>query len=120
MKKIKIILTSTGFILEEVVIKIKKIINKPFENIKMLVIPQARKYKYNAEKYIQDYIKLGFKQENIYMFNDAKAEQYKNLNIDMLYVCGGNTFLLKECLEKSGFYEEIRQYVNNRSNIFRR
>jgi len=48
-----IILTSTGFELEEVVEKIKSVLNKPFEDVKMLVIPQARKYVYNKEKYLR-------------------------------------------------------------------
>ena len=47
-----IILTSTGFEIEEVINKIKNIINKDFSKIKMLVIPQARKYEFNAQKYI--------------------------------------------------------------------
>lgn len=114
-----IILTSTGFELEKVVEKIKSILNKPFETIRMLVIPQARKYVYNKEKYISDYVKIGFKESNIIMFDDENPDKYKDLDIDLIYVCGGNTFLLQECILKSGFDTVIKEYINKRSCIFR-
>ena len=115
-----IILTSTGFELEEVVEKIKSILNKPFETIRMLVIPQARKYIYNKDKYISDYVKIGFKEPNIIMFDDENPHKYKDLDIDLIYVCGGNTFLLQDCILKSKFDSEIKKYINKRSCIFRR
>lgn len=116
----KVILTSTGFENEESLNKIKQIIEIPFNQIKMLVIPVARKFEYNKEKYTNDYIKLGFKKENIYFFDDDKPELYTNLNIDLIYVCGGNTFLLKKCLKESDFEKNIIEYVKNkRGNIFR-
>lgn len=114
-----IILTSTGLELDEVINKIKNILEIPFENIKMLVIPQARKYEYNKEKYINDYVRIGFKESNIIMFDDEKPDKYKNLDIDLIYVCGGNTFLLQDCILKSKFDSEIKKYINNRCYIFR-
>lgn len=109
----KIILTSTGFERENVVNKIRKVISKSFENIRMLVIPTARKYEYNKEKYMQDYINLGFKKENVYFFDDENAAYYINLDIDLIYVCGGNTFLLKKCLKESNFECQIKKYIKN-------
>ena len=108
-----IILTSTGFELEEVIEKIKRTLNKPFEDVKMLVIPQARKYVYNKEKYISDYVKIGFKESNIIMFDDDNPDDYKDLEIDLIYVCGGNTFLLQECILKSGFDTVIKEYTKD-------
>lgn len=114
-----VILTSTGF--ENIVTlrKITKIINKDFKNLKMLVIPVARKYEYSKEKYLKDYINLGFKKENIYFFDDENPEVFRNLNIDLIYVCGGNTFLLQKCLRESDFEKDIVEYVRQRCNIFR-
>ena len=113
-----IILTSTG--LESVVTleKITSVINKDFRNLKMLVIPVARKYEYNKQKYLNDYINLGFKKENIYFFDDENPEMFRNLNIDLIYVCGGNTFLLQKCLQESDFQKDIIEYVRQRRNIF--
>lgn len=115
-----IILTSTGF--ENVVAleKITRIINKDFRNLKMLVIPVARKYEYSREKYLKDYINLGFEKENIFFFDDENPEAFRNLNIDLIYVCGGNTFLLQKCLREADFEKDIVEYVRQRCNIFGR
>lgn len=114
-----IILTSTGLELEEVINKIKSKIKKQFCELKMLVIPTARKGEYDEQKYILDYINLGFKENNIIMFDDENAYKYKNLDIDIIYVCGGNTFLLQKSLIESNFDSEIKKYIRNRCNIFR-
>lgn len=45
----KIILTSTGLENEVTLKKIKNIVNDDFKNIKMLVIPVARKYEYSQK-----------------------------------------------------------------------
>lgn len=113
-----VILTSTGFELDEVMDKIKSILKIPLANIKMLVIPQARKYEYNKAKYINNYVRIGFKDSNIIMFDDENPNEFKNLDIDVIYVCGGNTFLLQDCILKSKFDSEIKKYINNRSYVF--
>lgn len=64
----KIILTSTGLENEVTLKKIKNIVNDDFKNIKMLVIPVARKYEYSQKKYLNDYLKLGFIKKNIIFF----------------------------------------------------
>ena len=114
----KVILTSKGFENEKTLNKIKKIINKPFKEIKMLVIPVARKYEYKREKYLTDYIELGFEATNIIFFDDENPDLYRNLNIDLIYICGGNTFLLKKCLKESDFEKDILEYINKRCNVF--
>lgn len=114
-----IILTSKGFENIESLNKIKKIITISFDKIKMLVIPIARKYEYKQDKYLEDYIKLGFKKENIYFFNDENPNLYRNLKIDLIYICGGNTFKLKYLLKKSNFEKDIKKYIKQRSNISR-
>lgn len=114
-----VILTSTGFENETSLKKIKNALNSDFKKLKMLVIPVARKYEYSRKKYLEDYVKLGFKEENIYFFDDERSEMSRNLNIDLIYVCGGNTFLLKKCLEEAKFKEDIIKYVKKRSSIFR-
>ena len=75
-------------------------------------------YEYSKEKYLRDYINLGFKKENIYFFDDENPEEFRNLNIDLIYVCGGNTFLLQKCLRESDFEKDIIEYVRQRCNIF--
>ncbi len=106
-----IILTSSGLIYEEVITKVKNMILKPFCDLKMLVIPTARKEEYNKDKYIQDYINLGFRKSNIIMFDDENSNKYCNLDIDIIYVCGGNTFLLQKYLLETKFDIEIKKYI---------
>lgn len=112
-----IILTSTGFENLVTLAKIIKVIGSTFEKLRMLVIPVARKYEYSQEKYLNDYINLGFKKDNIFFFDDEDPELSRNLNIDIIYVCGGNTFLLQKCLKESNFNKDIIKYVKKRSNI---
>lgn len=111
--KVKVILTSKGFENKLVFNKIMNIINIDIRKIRMLVIPTARKNEYKKEKYMKDYIELGFKEENIIFFDDKKANQFSKLNIDIIYVCGGNTFVLKHYLKKSGFEKSIYEYLRN-------
>lgn len=107
----KVILTSKGFENEITLKKIMDKIEKKIEDIRMLVIPTARKYEYKQDKYLKDYIELGFKEENIVFFDDDNIEKYIDLDIDMIFVCGGNTFILKHYLEKSGFIKYIYDYL---------
>lgn len=115
----KVILTSKGFENKLVFNKIMNLINIDIKEIRMLVIPTARKNEYKKEKYIKDYIELGFRKENIYFFDDEKSSQFSNLNIDIIYVCGGNTFVLKHYLKRSRFEKSIYNYLKKRCNIYR-
>lgn len=108
-----VILTSTGFENTVTLKKISNAIGKNFNCLRMLVIPTARKHEYNKEKYLNDYIKLGFKKENVYFFDDEEPQKYRKLDIDLIYVCGSNTFLLQYCLKKCDFEKDIIQYVKN-------
>ncbi len=112
-KNTKIILTSTGFTNNEVVCKIKKILDTSFEETKVLIIPTARKNIYNKEKYANSFLDIGFKRDNLVFFDDEKANLFKQLDIDMIYVCGGNTFLLQKHILECGFDKEIKKYVAN-------
>ena len=108
----KVILTSKGFENIKVFNKIKKQLNIEIDKVRMLVIPIARKGRYNKEKYMKDYIELGFKEENVYFFDDEHPQEFDDLDIDIIYVCGGNTFELKHYLKKSGFEKNIYSYLN--------
>ena len=55
----------------------------------------------------------GFNRKNIIVFNHKKPEKYSNLDIDIIYVTGGNTFTGLKLLKDSGFDKEIINYVNN-------
>lgn len=109
----KIILTSAIFMNDIVTKAVFKHINKPMKDCKILFIPnqKATKEKLNSRKYIDRVIAWGFSKENIYIFNKYEHEKYKNLNIDLLVITGGNTFGTLDLIRKSFFEQEIINYI---------
>ena len=56
---------------------------------------------------------FGFSKANTYVFDHTKADKFRNLDIDLIYVSGGNTFGTLDKLRKCGFDKEIIEYVKN-------
>lgn len=91
--------------------KIKEYLDKPPEQIKILVIPSAMPVPVRERKILKGVAKHGFSEENIIIFNHKKADNFRNLAIDAVYTCGGNTFLLLKRLRQSGFDKDIAAYI---------
>ena len=68
---------------------------------------------YGPEKYLNELLQNGFKKENITIFDHQNANYYKNINIDIIYVTGGNTFIGLKLIKDCGFDREILNYINN-------
>ena len=66
-----------------------------------------------SNKYYNRLKKLGFTKENIYVFDHKKPDNFKNLNIDLIYVGGGNTFATLQKLRDSGFDTELVSYIKS-------
>ncbi len=97
--------TSRQFILEHLPL--------PIKDCRVLFIPNEKatpgkiaKGKYH--KRLQDY---GFSIENIYVFDATHASDFICLDIDAIYISGGNTFLTMALLRNSGFDRAIVRYV---------
>lgn len=90
----RLILSSTDFYTPLSRKKIINILNKDIENLKVLFIPneKATIEKINSNKYYDRLEEYGFKKENIYVFNHLEKDKFINLEIDILYIGGGNTF----------------------------
>ncbi len=91
--------------------KIKPFLYKPMEEIKVLVIPCALPVSVRERKIIKNTAKLGFSEENITVFKADTPDLFKNLDIDLVYTLGGNTFLLLSLLRRCGFDKEIAAYI---------
>lgn len=91
-----IILSSLGFDNDKIIRKIEKIRKKNIYEIKMLVVPTARRKIYNKDKYLKDYIKIGFNPKNVCFFDDQEPELSMNLDIDIIYVCRRKYIYIKK------------------------
>ena len=116
MINIKLILSSCDFINENSKKVILDNLDKDLSDYKVLFIPneKATKEKIYSEKYYDRLKDDGFnKKENIYIFDENKVDCFKNLDIDLIYISGGNTFATLDKLRKCNFDKEIINYVNN-------
>ena len=112
---IKLLLTSTGFVNKNISKVFLKLVNKSASNIKVLFIPIASRSKeelhYVAESR-KELISLGIKEDNIFNLEIDNKPDLKELNkLDVIYVCGGNTFYLLHKLKETGFYDIIKDLV---------
>jgi peptidase E len=92
--------------------KIKHIIEKNFNELKVLLISTPC-IPYGPEKYLNELLKCGFKEENIIIFDYKNAFKYNNLDIDVIYATGGNTFTGLKLIKECGFDKKIVNYINN-------
>ena len=112
----KLILSSSDFINEYSKQVILDNIDKELSNNKVLFIPneKATKEKINSDKYYDRLYKDGFaNKDNIYIFDETEVDRFRNLNIDLIYISGGNTFATLDKIRKCGFDKDIINYINN-------
>lgn len=85
------------------------------EKCRILFIPneKATLEDMQSELYYNRVQTFGFQRDNIYVFDYYHPEHYTDLDIDAIYVSGGNTFRTLDRLKKCGFDKEIINYVNN-------
>lgn len=84
------------------------------ERCKILFIPNenATLDRIQSEEYYDRVKAHGFQRQNIYIFDYYNPENYTDLDIDVIYVSGGNTFRHLDRLKKCGFDKAIINYVN--------
>lgn len=111
----KLILSSCDFSNETSKKTIIENLDKPISECRVLFIPneKADSYLIAGGLYHERVSAFGFKRENIFVFDHSRADDFKNLNIDCIYVSGGNTFGTMEKIKNSGFDEVIVKYVNS-------
>ncbi|MBE6160740.1 MAG: hypothetical protein E7158_00765 [Firmicutes bacterium] len=112
----KMILSSCDFINENSKKVILDNIEKPLNECKLLFIPneKATSEKIYSDKYYNRLYNYGFiNKENIYIFDEENIEDFTDLNIDLLYISGGNTFATLKKIKDSGFDKHIINYIKN-------
>lgn len=109
-----LILTSRDFLNDNSKNCIISNLKIPVEKCKILFVPneKATWETIQSEKYYNRVKIHGFQRQNIFIFDYYHPENYANLDIDAIYISGGNTFRHLERLKKCGFDKAIINYVN--------
>lgn len=111
----KLILSSCDFRNEKSQKVIMDNLPYPIDKCKLLFIPNE---KATAEAilgslYYDRMQEFGFVKENVYVFDHNNPDKFRNLDIDVLYISGGNTFGTLDKIRKCGFDKDIINYVKS-------
>lgn len=112
----KLILSSRDFLNDNSRKVIMDNLPKKIEECKVLFIPNEKANDENlrSDKYYNRLFKDGFtNKNNIYIFDEKKANDFKDLELDLIYIGGGNTFATMKKIKDSNFDKEIIKYVRN-------
>ena len=88
---------------------------KPISECKVLYFPNEKvtPEKIKSGKYEARVAAFGFQRKNIYVANYFEPVQFLGLDIDVIYVSGGNTFGTMKLMRAAGFDKAIVDYVQN-------
>lgn len=111
----KLILSSCDFRNEKSRNVILTHLPKPIEQCRLLFIPneKATAEAIQSEKFYSRMQEFGFARENIAVFNYYNPSEYFGLDIDVLYISGGNTLKTLDRIRKSGFDKETVRYIRS-------
>ena len=93
---------------------------KDIGECKILYFPNERFSRESMEKkiYREILMRPGFKKNNIYVFDYDYPEGFDNLDIDCIFVGGGNTFGTLQKLRAVGADRMITDYVKNKGVMY--
>ena len=88
---------------------------KPISDCKVLYFPNEKvtPEKIKSGKYEARVAAFGFQRKNIYVANYYDPTPFFNLDIDVIYISGGNTFATLKKIKDSGFDKYIINYIEN-------
>ena len=97
--------TSARFIIENLC--------KPISDCKVLYLPNEKVTleKIKSGKYEARVAAFGFQKKNVYVANYFEPSQFFNLDIDVVYISGGNTFGTMKLIRDSGLDKAIVDYI---------
>lgn len=111
----KLILSSCDFRNERSRQCILDQLGRPLDRCRVLFVPneKADRRAIRSGKYELRLQECGFSRENITILDYYDAENYKDRDIDAVYISGGNTFQTLYRLRKHGFDRALIRYVQN-------
>lgn len=94
---------------------IKDNLGKPIEECRVLYFPneKATEERINSSKYYDRVSALGFQRQNITVFNYYDPVGYDSLEIDAIYISGGNTYGTIDRIREAKADVLIKKYVKN-------
>jgi len=109
----KLLLSSCDFRNDNSAKSIYENLEMPIEDCKVLYFPNEKSTKelILSGMYHSRLCEFGFKTENIYVFNYWSPEEYFNLDIDAIYISGGNPFGTIKRIRESGADIAIVNYI---------
>ncbi len=112
----KILLTSAGFLNPKIAKEFINILPKKIEDIKILVISYVQNddEQYYVDKSKKELIGLGFEKiQNLNLNENFDIEVLGDFEV--IYICGGNTYLILDKLKKTGLFDFIKKQVEKGS-----
>ncbi len=111
----KLILSSCDFRNEKSQKVIMDNLPYPIDKCRLLFIPneKATAEAISGDVYYDRMQEFGFAKENVYVFDHNNPDKFRNLNIDVIYISGGNTFGTLDKIRKSNFDKDIIRYVKS-------
>ena len=111
----KLILSSCDFRNDNAKKTIIDNLNKPIDKCKLLFIPneKATYEAIHSEKYYLRMQEFGFARDNIKIFDYYNAQQFINLDLDVIYISGGNTFATLKRIKDCDFDKQIIRYLKS-------
>lgn len=109
----KLILSSRDFFEEQPKRVILDNLPKPAAECRVLFIPNENATEENLkmDKYFRRMRQKGFARGNIFVFDHTRPGEFFDLDLDVIYIGGGNTFLTLKKLRDTGFDREIVRRV---------
>ena len=87
---------------------------KPIEECRVLYFPNEKvtQSKIKSGMYEARLSAFGFQRKNIYVADYFNPTPYFGLDIDVIYISGGNTFGTMKLIREAGFDKAIVEYIN--------
>ncbi len=88
---------------------------KAIDDCRVLFIPneKATHESIASGKYHRRLEEFGFCADNVTVFDHTCPDEFRDLDIDLIYISGGNTFATLQKLRDTAFDKDIIRYVQN-------